>query len=82
MSDQKNRHFKGSKNLSESQALEADEVSTTEELSVDEEDTTLEETITRSVQQWLDLHGTKLFNLEASKFIAREAKRNALRQLR
>jgi len=82
MSDQKNRHFKGSKNLQESQTLEGDECSTTEELSLEDEDCALEEAIQRSVQQWLDLHGTKLFNLEASKFIARETKRKNLRELR
>lgn len=82
MSDQKNRHFKGSKNLQETQTVETNETSTTEEFSLEDEDTTLERTIIESVQQWLDLHGAKLFNLEASKFIARETKRKNLRELR
>lgn len=34
------------------------------------------------VKEWLSLHGTKLFALESSKFLAAEAKRKNIRSIR
>lgn len=61
---------------------EVDECSTTDDLSLSDEDRTAETTARELITAWLDLHGTKLFALESSKFIAREAKRKNLQQLR
>lgn len=49
-------------------------LSTTEELS---EDGGIEDVIRQEVQDWLALHGSKLYTLEVSKYFAAEKKRSA-----
>jgi len=41
-----------------------------------------EQLIKEEIKDWLDLHGAKLFGLEASKYLAAEAKKKNLRGLR
>jgi len=60
-----------------SQKEEEDSTSTTEELSMDSLGFE-QKTISEAVTTWLDLHGSQLFALEASKFLAKEKKKEAL----
>lgn len=62
--------------------VSSEELTSTEEISVEDDEVQMEATMRRAVKDWLDLHGTKLFALESSKYLAREAKRKNLRQLR
>lgn len=61
--------------LEQSQAIDADSCSTTEELSGGSGDDEMEEDIELVIRdearKWLSLHGTKLFSLESSKFLAK-----------
>lgn len=54
-------------------------LSDTEELSMEDE---YEQVVRVEVQDWLAQHGSKLFALAASQYLAREAKRKNLRELR
>lgn len=56
--------------------------STTEEFMPDErmDSTEIQDIIATETQNWLALHGAKLFTLEVSKFIARESKRQNLQR--
>jgi len=48
----------------------------------EEVDTLIEELTREEIKDWLAVHGSKLFNLEASKFNSQEAKRKNLRSVR
>lgn len=41
-----------------------------------------EELVRKETQAWLDEHGTKLFALESSKFLVKEARKKNLRSVR
>lgn len=56
--------------------------STTEDLSEDGMDADLEECVRSEISGWLATHGSKLFSLEASKFLAAESKRASIRNKR
>lgn len=53
--------------------------STTEDMQEDEMDSVTEELIRDEAQNWLAIHGPKLFALESSKFLVAEAKRKTVR---
>jgi len=55
---------------------ESDSVSTTEEFSVEEDDTMFEAVFREQCKIWLDLNGKALFALEVSRFLAKERKNN------
>lgn len=55
--------------------------SSTEEM-LEENQHEWEEMVRKEAQAWLDEHGTKLFALESSKFLVREARKKNLRSAR
>lgn len=57
-----------------------DTSSSTEELDIDHEE--WEELVKEQTANWLATHGTKLFALEASKFLAAQEKKKNLRSYR
>jgi len=56
--------------------------STTEDMQEDGLDSDLEECVRSEISQWLATHGSKLFSLETSKFLAAESKRASLKSKR
>lgn len=63
-----------------------DSASTTEEMSSEDhsdlENELIAESIRLETKNWLDLHGSKLYALEFSKYLAQERKREALKKKR
>lgn len=70
---------KSLKKEAEPSQSQIDVLSDTESVSMEDD---WEQVVRIEVNQWLAQHGPKLFALETSKHLAREAKRNNLRQLR
>jgi len=56
--------------------------STTEDMQEDGMDADIEECVRSEISGWLATHGSKLFSLEASKFLAAESKRGSVRSKR
>jgi len=54
----------------------------TEHLPEDDMDTEFEEIVSDTTAGWLAIHGAKLFALECSKFLAKEAKAKDIRKRR
>jgi len=62
--------------------LDSDTSTTEEYMSDNEMDPGIEALVRDEVQLWLASHGTKLFGLETSKFLANESKRKNIRSAR
>jgi len=67
----------------QTQVIESDgSTSDTEHLPTDDMDTEFEEIVSDTTAGWLAIHGAKLFALECSKFLAKEAKAKDVRKRR
>lgn len=52
-------------------SIDSDSQASTEEMSGVSQDSGIEETVRVEIQEWLSLHGAKLFALESSKYLAK-----------
>lgn len=79
-------HKKPSKVLSDASAqvlnVSVDTEEETVSESMDQDNADWEAHIRQVTEEWLDLHGSKLFALEASKFLTKEKRRKDIRSIR